>query len=146
MSIAQIATQVPAAKLADRIALLGDPMLRQLAQQYKDDAITLSLILNEVNKREHVKNATQMDLQQAMQQPKVNDQVVASMQPQQLPEDVGIGTLPTPNIDNMAAGGLVAFADGGDVERYASDGSVQPLGQSLFERWFYSNITPYGKT
>lgn len=124
MSIAQTATQVPAAKLADRIALLGDPMLRQLAQQYKDDAITLSLILNEQNRREHVRQSAQVNLQQAMQQPKVNDQVVASMQPQQLPENVGIGTLPTPNIDNMAAGGLVAFADGGDVERYNSQGSV----------------------
>lgn len=131
------------ATLADRLSTMSDQMLPQLAQQYKDDAITLSLILNEKNRRDRVRQTAQANPQQAMQQPKVNDQVVASMQPQQLPENVGIGTLPTPNIDNMAAGGLVAFADGGDVERYASDGSVQPLGQSLFERWFYSNITPY---
>lgn len=112
------------ATLADRLSTMSDQMLPQLAQQYKDDAITLSLILNEKNRRDRVRQTAQANPQQAMQQPKVNDQVVASMQPQQLPEDVGIGTLPTPNIDNMAAGGLVAFADGGDVERYNSKGSI----------------------
>jgi hypothetical protein len=112
------------ATLADRLSTMSDQMLPQLAQQYKDDAITLSLILNEKTRRERMRQSAQVNPQQAMQQPKVNDQVVASMQPQQLPEDVGIGTLPTPNIDNMAAGGLVAFADGGDVERYNSQGSV----------------------
>jgi len=112
------------ATLADRLSTMSDQMLPQLAQQYKDDAITLSLILNEKNRRDRVRQTAQANPQQALQQPKVNDQVVASMQPQQLPEDVGIGTLPTPNIDNMAAGGLVAFADGGDVERYNSQGSI----------------------
>lgn len=112
------------ATLADRLSTMSDQMLPQLAQQYKDDAITLSLILNEKTRRERMRQSAQVNPQQAMQQPKVNDQVVASMQPQQLPENVGIGTLPTPNIDNMAAGGLVAFADGGDVERYNSQGSV----------------------
>lgn len=112
------------ATLADRLSTMSDQMLPQLAQQYKDDAITLSLILNEKNRRDRVRQTAQANPQQALQQPKVNDQVVASMQPQQLPENVGIGTLPTPNIDNMAAGGLVAFADGGDVERYNSQGSV----------------------
>lgn len=112
------------ATLADRLSTMSDQMLPQLAQQYKDDAITLSLILNEKNRRDRMRQTAQANPQQAMQQPKVNDQVVASMQPQQLPEDVGIGTLPTPNIDNMAAGGLVAFADGGDVERYNSQGSI----------------------
>lgn len=114
------------ATLADRLSTMSDQMLPQLAQQYKDDAITLSLILNEKNRRDRVRQTAQANPQQAMQQPKVNDQVVASMQPQQLPEDVGIGTLPTPNIDNMAAGGLVAFADGGDVERYYGVGSIPP--------------------
>lgn len=112
------------ATLADRLSTMSDQMLPQLAQQYKDDAITLSLILNEKNRRDRMRQTAQVNQQQALQQPKVNDQVVASMQPQQLPEDVGIGTLPTPNIDNMAAGGLVAFADGGDVERYNSTGSI----------------------
>jgi len=34
----------------------------------------------------------------------------------QLPEQQGIAQLPTPNIDNMAGGGIVAFADGGSAD------------------------------
>jgi hypothetical protein len=33
-----------------------------------------------------------------------------------LPEQQGIAQLPTPNIDNMAGGGIVAFADGGSAD------------------------------
>jgi hypothetical protein len=39
------------------------------------------------------------------------------MAPQQMPEDQGIGQLPAGEM-NFAGGGIVAFADGGDVERY----------------------------
>jgi hypothetical protein len=42
-------------------------------------------------------------------------------QSQQLPEDQGIGQLPAGEM-NFAGGGIVAFADGGDVERYAPGG------------------------
>jgi len=57
--------------------------------------------------------------------PPVNQQTVASMAgasqgqpaPQQmaqgLPEETGIGALPVPEMKHMAAGGIVAFADGG---------------------------------
>jgi hypothetical protein len=57
------------------------------------------------------------------EQPKVVDQMVAEMAPQQLPEDQGIGQLPAGNM-NFAGGGIIAFADGGDVERYQYGGST----------------------
>jgi hypothetical protein len=38
---------------------------------------------------------------------------------QPMPEDQGIATLPAPNIQNMAGGGIVAFDDGGQVPGYA---------------------------
>jgi hypothetical protein len=38
-------------------------------------------------------------------------------QQQQLPEDQGIGQLPAGNMD-FASGGIIAFADGGDIERF----------------------------
>lgn len=44
--------------------------------------------------------------------------------PQQLPEEMGIGQLPAGEM-NFAGGGIVAFADGGDVERYQVGGSIQ---------------------
>lgn len=112
------------AKFSDQLSTMPDNMLPRLAQQYKNDAITLSLILSEKSRRDRMRGAAAA--QQAGQpQQKVNDQVVASMQPQPLPEDVGIGALPTPNIQSMAGGGIVAFADGGDVPRYADEGQVR---------------------
>jgi len=56
-------------------------------------------------------------------------------QQQQLPEDQGIGQLPAGNMD-FASGGIIAFADGGDVERYQSGG------MSFIDRLTYGNITP----
>jgi hypothetical protein len=57
------------------------------------------------------------------EQPKVVDQMVAEMAPQQMPEDQGIGQLPAGDM-NFANGGIIAFADGGDVERYQFGGSL----------------------
>jgi hypothetical protein len=54
------------------------------------------------------------------EQPKVVDQMVAEMAPQQLPEEMGIGQLNAGNMD-FAGGGIIAFADGGDVERYSGE-------------------------
>jgi hypothetical protein len=47
------------------------------------------------------------------------------MAPQQMPEDQGIGQLPAGEM-NFAGGGIIAFADGGDVERYQDQGLVRP--------------------
>ena len=102
------------ATLTDQLALMPDRQLPMLAQQYKNDAITLSLILNEKNRRDRLRNAPKMAEAQA--QPKVNDEVVASMQPQpQLPEQVGIGALPAPNMQNMADGGIAGMPDGSNA-------------------------------
>jgi hypothetical protein len=57
------------------------------------------------------------------EQPKVVDQMVAEMAPQQLPEDQGIGRLNAGNM-NFAGGGIIAFADGGNVEHYYGGGST----------------------
>jgi len=64
--------------------------------------------------------ATQLIAQQIQTAPPpVNQQVVASMAgaPQEmtqgLPENSGIAQLPAPNMQKMAGGGIVAFADGG---------------------------------
>jgi len=47
---------------------------------------------------------------------------MASPAPQPMPEDVGIGALPAPNMQGMAGGGIVAFGDGGDVQHFQSGG------------------------
>ena len=43
-----------------------------------------------------------------------------------LPEEMGIGALPERSLSSMADGGIVGFADGGDVQRFQSGGTPKP--------------------
>jgi hypothetical protein len=113
-------------QITAQMARMSDPALQQYAAMHKSDPYTLSLALSESNRRKQMRQAAQMGQQQP--QPKVVDQEIAQMgpqmppqqgmPPQQLPENVGIGQLPAPNMQGMAEGGIVAFEDGGKVPGY----------------------------
>ena len=107
-------------KITSTLAKLPDQQLQQYAQMHKNDPYIMALAISESNRRKEMRAAGQ-DMQE---QPKVVDQMVAEMAPQQMPEDQGIGQLPAGDM-NFAGGGIVAFADGGDVERYQSQGLVR---------------------
>jgi hypothetical protein len=122
-------------QITAQMARMSDPALQQYAAMHKSDPYTLSLALSESNRRKEMRQGAQM---QQQPQPKVVDQEVAQMgaqmpppqgmpqqgmQPHQLPEDSGIGQLPAPNMQRMAAGGIVAFDEGGEVPGYAGGGS-----------------------
>jgi hypothetical protein len=77
----------------------------------------MALAMSESNRRKEMRAAGQGG-QGLQEQPKVVDQMVAEMAPQQMPEEMGIGQLPAGEM-NFAGGGIIAFADGGDVERYS---------------------------
>jgi hypothetical protein len=68
--------------------------------------------------------------------------MVAEMAPQQLPEELGIGALPAGEM-NFAGGGIVAFADGGDVERFNGSQSqfVQDVAgiPGMYDKWWQAN-------
>lgn len=117
-----IGTMTDASTLADRLAMMPDQMLPRLAQQYKTDAITLSLILGEKNRRDRVRQSIQAQAG-GQPQPKVNDQIVASMQ-QPSP---GIAGLPAPTMQGMADGGIAGYAEGGEVEHYQVGGVAGDL-------------------
>jgi hypothetical protein len=87
---------------------------------HKNDPYIMALAMSESNRRKEMRASGQGAMQE---QPKVVDQMVAEMAPQQLPEDQGIGQLPAGEM-NFAGGGIVAFADGGDVERYSGGGEL----------------------
>ena len=124
---------------------MSDPELQKFAAMHKTDPYTLSLAVSESNHRKELRQAAQMEQQE---EPKVVDQEVAemgpqipapqgvpqSMQPQQLPEDVGIGQLPAPNMQGMAAGGIVAFDEGGEVPGYDKGGVTKLTPMQLFEK------------
>jgi hypothetical protein len=109
-------------KITSTLAKLGDPELQQYAQMHKNDPYIMALAMSESNRRKEMRAAGQGG-QGTQEQPKVVDQMVAEMAPQQMPEDQGIGQLPAGDM-NFANGGIIAFADGGDVERYQFGGSL----------------------
>jgi hypothetical protein len=111
--------------LTDTMSRMELPQLQQYAALHKNDPYIVTLALSIANQKKQMK--TGQDGQAGMMpQPKVVDQQLAQMSappPQQMaqamPEDQGIGTLPAPNMQNMAGGGIVAFDEGGDVPGYA---------------------------
>jgi hypothetical protein len=128
-----------------------DPQERQAyAAQHKNDPAVIAVALNVSN----ILSAAERN--KAMQagmggQPTVVDQKIAGMAPppvSQLPENMGIGQLPTPNIQGMADGGIAGYDDqegmagGGMFEfaqnsepvlRMAGGGMKKMSGSDLFE-------------
>jgi hypothetical protein len=111
-------------QITSQLAKMPDNALQQYATMHKADPYMLALTIAESNRRKQMRSAAQ-GAQGAMQQPKVADQAIAGMSPQQLPENVGIGALPADNMKGMAGGGIVAFEEGGEVPRFnGTEGSV----------------------
>jgi hypothetical protein len=104
------------AQITSQLAKMPDQALQQYAAMHKNDPYTVALALAESNRRKEIRGASQG--MGAMPQPKVVDQDIAGMA-QPMPEDVGIGQLPAPNMQGMAEGGIVAFEGGGEVPGYA---------------------------
>jgi hypothetical protein len=116
-------------KITSTLAKLPDQHLQQYAQMHKNDPYIMALAMSESNRRKEMRVAGQ-GAQGMQEQPKVVDQMLAEMAPQQMPEDMGIGQLPAGEM-NFAGGGIIAFADGGDVERYQSGGLFETDPQKL---------------
>jgi hypothetical protein len=109
------------------------PQLQQYATLHKNDPYIVTLALSIANQKKQMK-AAQDGQAGMMPQPTVVDQDIfgiplepqprGAVPPQQMaqamPEDQGIGTLPAPNMQNLAGGGIVAFDDGGEVPGYAA--------------------------
>jgi len=129
---------------------MPDQQLQQYAAMHKGDPYILSLAVAESNQRKQLRTAAQGQAG-GQQMPKVADAAIAGMSAQQLPENQGIAQIPTPNVQNMADGGIAGYgddegmaqggmfefaqrsepvlrmADGGHVPRYqgnTTDGSV----------------------
>jgi hypothetical protein len=113
-------------QVASQLARMPDQALQQYAAMNKDDPYTLSMALSESNRRKEIRAGAQA---QGGEQPKVVDQIIQGMGPEQappqpqpaqagrqLPEEQGIGALPAPNIQGMADGGIVGYADRGAVK------------------------------
>jgi hypothetical protein len=112
--------------MSESLSLMPDAALQRFAQMHKDDPFTLALAVSESNRRKKMRTA-QQGLAGMQQQAPVADQEIAQMG--------GVSALPAPGLAGMpaggiageeeapamAGGGLVAFANGGDVERYSGE-------------------------
>jgi len=134
--------------ITSTLAKMPDAALQKYASLHKDDPYIMALAVSESNRRKQMRGAAQAP-QGMPEPPKVADQAVAEMAPQELPENVGIGRLPAGNM-NFADGGIIAFG-GGEVERYQSAGST-----NMYDRWEQlrreglsenegQGLTPYGR-
>jgi hypothetical protein len=119
---------------------MNPQQLQAFATANQDNAIKLSLVAEaDKYKKQHVQEALAL-MSGQQTQPPVAQQILQSLgqppqQPQQgqgqmLPEDQGIATLPSGNMD-FAGGGIVAFGGGGDVPGYAGGVYVDPLANYL---------------
>jgi hypothetical protein len=97
-------------QITSRLAKLPDQQLQQYAMMHKSDPYIMALAMSESKRRKDLRASAQAG--PAQEQPKVVDQMVAEMAPQQSPDESGIAALPAGDM-NFADGGIVAFADGG---------------------------------
>ena len=114
---------------------MADRALQQYAMMNKANPYILSLAVAESNQRKQLRTAAQA--RSMAPQPKVTDSAIAGMAEAPavdamgnvtgmasggLPEDQGIGRLPTPNIQRMADGGIAGYGD--DEEQGMATGGM----------------------
>ena len=125
--------------VSSTLRFMDDRALQQYAAMHKSDPYIFPLAFQESQNRQRLR-MQQQGAQGMQPQPKVNEQALAQMAPpraQPMPEDVGIATLPAPNMTMAAEGGILGYGDdanfaersepvvmmaGGGVARFAGEG------------------------
>ena len=120
-------------QITSQLARMSDPALQKYAMMNKSDPYTVSLALSESNRRKAMRQGA---APMPGQRPKVVDQDISQMAAVDpmgnftgaMPENTGIGQIPAPNMQGMgkAEGGIVGYAGGGEIPKYAgpTDGSL----------------------
>jgi hypothetical protein len=117
--------------ILSRLEKLPDAALKQMAMMHKADPYVLPLIISEDGRRKRTRQAAQS--QMAMAQPKVADTAV---------DQIGIAQLPTPNMQQMADGGIAGYDDNQfnfaqnsePVLRMSKGGPTKMSGAELFDK------------
>lgn len=127
--------------LTAKLSMLPSSSLQQFAQLHKSDPYIMALVMSESNRR---KKLQQAGMQPQGEAPKVVDQVIAGLAPaqQRLPEEQGIAQIPAPNMAHMADGGIVGYADKGEVEEELPRGVIR-VGDKLMYRDFSGKMREY---
>lgn len=118
-----------------RVRKMSDSQLAEILSG-KDVSVPQFAAMAEAMGRKQLRQAVQgAQAQQQAQQPSVKDQLLA--------EEAGLAALPAPNMESvdMASGGIIAFGDGGDVQRYQNTGAVEGYQSPLDKLW--GGVTSY---
>ena len=125
-------------QITSTLARMQLPELQQYAALHKNDPYIVSLAMSVANQKKQAEVAKN-GIAGMQPQPKVVDQEIAQMMApqmppqqqmppqmaqQQLPENIGIGQLPAQNMQGMADGGIVGYAEGGVPRFNGMTGSV----------------------
>ena len=94
--------------VSSTLRFMDDRALQQYAAMHKNDPYIFPLAFQESQNRQRLR-MSQQGAQGMQPQPKVADQALAQMASQPLPEDVGIGALPAPNMTMAAEGGIMGY-------------------------------------
>jgi hypothetical protein len=96
-------------QITSTLRTMSDQQLQQYAMLHKNDPYILPMAVSESNSRKQMRSEQQGLVAGQRPQPKVADADIAGM----LPEEQGIGALPTPNMERMADGGIAGYGDDG---------------------------------
>ena len=115
--------------VSSTLRFMDDRALQQYAAMHKNDPYIFPLAFQESQNRQRLRMG-QQGAQGMQPQPKVADQALAQMAPQQprpmaqpMPEEQGIGALPAGNMQGMADGGIAGY------EGYDESGVPDTFGQ-----------------
>ena len=98
------------------------PQLQKMAQMGLIDptkAVMAGMMIDRIQKQ-NMQPPQQTVAEEVMGAPQPPQQA-----PQQMPQAAGVAGLPSNLPPQMAGGGIVAFADGGDIDDYADGGVVR---------------------
>ena len=114
------------AAIMERVRRMSDSQLADILAG-KDVSIPQFAAMTEAMGRKQLRQAVDgAQAQQQAQQPSVKDKLLAEQAQSQ-----GIADLPVPNMESidMAAGGIIAFEQGGNVPGYAAGDYIDPLAE-----------------
>lgn len=112
--------------ITSQLRMMDDRQLQQYAAMHKADPYIFPLAFQESQNRQALRSNKTAQMA-GMQQPKVADAALMAMTPQALPEEMGIGRLPAPNMQRMADGGIAGYGDD------ANEGMGMAMGGSMFD-------------
>ena len=129
--------------VSSTLRFMDDRALQQYAAMHKNDPYIFPLAFQESQNRQKLRMSQQAQMAQ-QPQPKVAEQALAQMAPQQpqpmaqpMPEAQGIGALPAGNMEGMADGGIVGYEgyDESGVPNTFGEGPVRMMAEGGVARY-----------